>query len=143
MGRSLRTPGRRGAARWALWGCLFAAVFSPLRAEAHRLAPALLEIHELAPNRISVLWKTPLLRATGSALRPALPSHCEPPAAPRTSQTEVALIERWELRCREDGLVGSELAVEGLTGSGTDVLIHVSLLDGRRIRAMASARALR
>jgi hydrogenase/urease accessory protein HupE len=129
--------------RWTLWACLFALAFSPLRAEAHRLAPALLEIHELAPSRISVLWKTPLLRATGSSLHPALPSHCEPLGAPRTSQTEVALIQRWELRCRERGLVGSELAVEGLAGSGTDVLIQVTLHDGRQIRAVASARAPR
>jgi hydrogenase/urease accessory protein HupE len=125
---------------WLLSVCLFALALAPWRAEAHRLAPSLLEIRELAPGRISVLWKTPLLRAPGSSLRPALPSHCEPLGAARTSQTEVALIERWELRCEERGLVGSELAVEGLAGSGTDVLIRVSLRDGRQVRAVASAR---
>jgi hydrogenase/urease accessory protein HupE len=113
------------------------------RAEAHRLAPSLLEIRELSPERISVLWQTPLLRASGSALRPALPARCRPLGAPRIARTEVALSQRWELRCEEPGLVGSELAVEGLAGSGTDVLIQVSLLDGRRIRAVASARAPR
>jgi hydrogenase/urease accessory protein HupE len=121
--------------------CVLALAVSPSRADAHRLAPSLLEIRELAPKRISVLWQTPLLRASGSALRPALPAHCQPPGAGRISQTDVALIQRWELRCEEPGLVGSKLAVEGLAGSGTDVLIQVSLLDGRRIRAVASARA--
>lgn len=128
---------------WLLRVCLFVLAFSPLGAEAHRLAPSLLEVRELAPQRISVLWKTPLLRASGSFLRPALPAHCTPVADPRTGRSEVALIQRWELRCQPPGLVGSELSVEGLAGSGTDVLIQVNLLDGRQIRGVASARAPR
>jgi hydrogenase/urease accessory protein HupE len=120
--------------------CLFALAFSPLRAEAHRLAPSLLEIRELAPNRISVLWKSPLLRASGSNLRPTLPSHCKPLGDVRIFETDVAVIQQSELRCAENGLVGSEFAVEGLAGSGTDVLIQVSLLDGRQIRSVISAR---
>ncbi len=120
-----------------------ALVLSPWHAEAHRLAPSLLEIRELTPKQISVLWQTPLLQASGSALRPVLPSRCRPLGAPRIARTEVALRQHWELRCEEPGLVGSELAVEGLAGSGTDVLIQVSLLDGRRIRAVASARTPR
>ena len=115
----------------------------PLRAGAHALAPSLLEIRELTPERISVLWKTPLLRASGSALRPLLPSHCIPLEAGRASQTEAALIQRFELRCEERTLIGSELAVEGLAESGTDALIQVVLLDGRRIRAVLSARTPR
>jgi len=129
--------------RWLLPVCLFALAFAPLPAAAHRLAPSLLEVRELAPHRVSVLWKTPLLRASGSVLRPALPSHCKPLGSARTSRTDAALIQRWELRCQQRDLVGSELSVEGLSGSGTDVLIQVSLLDRRRIRAVASARAPR
>jgi len=74
---------------------------------------------------------------------PRLPSHCRPLGEARTWQTDIAVARRWELRCREHGLIGSELAVEGLAGSGTDVLIQVSLLDGRRIRAVVSARTPR
>jgi hydrogenase/urease accessory protein HupE len=55
----------------------------------------------------------------------------------------MALIQRWELSCQEGSLIGSELAVEGLAGSGSDVLIQLHLLDGRRIRAVASARTPR
>jgi hydrogenase/urease accessory protein HupE len=50
------------------------------------------------------------------------------------------LIERRELHCRERSLVGAVIGVEGIVGSGSDVLIQLHLLDGRRIRAMASAR---
>ena len=57
--------------------------------------------------------------------------------------TEAAVIQHWELLCEKGGLIGSEIAVAGLSGSGTDVLIQVSLLDGRQIRAVASARAPR
>ena len=120
--------------------CVFALAFFPLPVEGHRLAPSLLEIREIAPNRISLLWRTPVLRPSGSALRPALPSHCRPLGPARTAETDLALIERRELRCDEPSLVGSEIAVEGLAGSGSDVLIQLHLLDGRRIRAMASAR---
>ena len=129
--------------RWILPCCLFALVLSPLGAQAHRLAPSLLEVRELSPNRISVLWKNPLLRASGTVLRPILPSHCRPLSEARTSETAAALIQRWELSCQEGGLIGSELAVEGLAGSGSDVLIQLHLLDGRRIRAVASARTPR
>ena len=129
--------------RWILPVCLFVLAFSAPGAEAHRLAPSLLELRELAPNRISVLWKTPLLRPSGSALRPVLPSDCRPLGSARAWQTDVAVIQRWELRCEKRDLIGSELAVDGLAGSGTDVLIQVNLLDGRRIRAVASARTPR
>jgi hydrogenase/urease accessory protein HupE len=129
--------------RWILPVALLASLFAPGRAEAHRLAPSLLEIRELAPHRLSVLWKTPLLRASGSSLRPSLPADCEPLGEASISRTEVALIQRWEVTCEKRRLVGSELAVEGLAESGTDVLVQVSLLDGRSIRAVASARAPR
>jgi hydrogenase/urease accessory protein HupE len=126
--------------RRALPLCLLALILSPLRADAHRLAPSLLELRELGGDRIAALWKTPRLRSSGNELRPSLPDHCAPRGEEMIVQTEVALIRRWELSCAHQGLVGAELAFEGLSGSGTDVLIQVSLLDGRSLRAVASSR---
>jgi hydrogenase/urease accessory protein HupE len=121
--------------------CVLALALFPVSAAGHPLAPSLLELRELAPGRISVLWRTPVLRASGSALRPALPPCYRPLLPVQAVRTDLALIERQELRCGERSLVGSQIAVEGLAGSGTDVLIQVRLLDGRSIRAMASARS--
>jgi hydrogenase/urease accessory protein HupE len=122
---------------------LLALALCPLSAAGHPLAPSLLEIREIDADRLSVLWRTPLLQTSGSPLSPVLPAHCNPLGPPRAWESDSALVERWELRCPGRGLVGSELAVEGIAGSGSDVLIQLHLLDGRRIRAVASARSPR
>ncbi len=111
-------------------------LLAALPAGAHRLAPSLLELQEEGGGEIRVRWKTPLLRATGSDLRPQLPSHCAEQGSPRAERDVQSLSLEWRMRCGERGLVGSQIAVRGLSESATNALVSVSLADGRRIRAV-------
>jgi hypothetical protein len=103
---------------------------------AHRLAPSYLELREVAPGTFAVLWRTPALVARGARLEPVLP--CEPDGEPRAEAEPTALVLRSTLVC-PGGLVGRELRVAGLDGSGSDALVRVAFADGREVRAVLSA----
>ena len=53
------------------------------RAEAHPLAPALLELQEDASGEVAVLWKRSSLSVPGSRIEPVLPPDCAVLEAPR------------------------------------------------------------
>jgi hypothetical protein len=105
-------------------------------AEAHRLAPSYLELREAAPGVFAVLWRTPDVVARGARLAPVLP--CRVEGGGERAAEPGAVVVRSTLRC-PDGLVGEELRIEGLAGSGTDALVHVAFADGRELRAILSA----
>jgi hypothetical protein len=105
-------------------------------ASAHRLAPSYLELREEAPGVFAVLWRTPQLVARGTRLTPVLP--CETRGEPVASAEANALVLRSTLVCK-DGLVGRELAVDGLAGSGTDAVVRVAFADGREVRSVLGA----
>jgi len=104
-------------------------------ATAHRLAPSYLELREEAPDVFSVLWRTPQLVARGARLAPVLP--CETQGEAIAALEAAALVERSTLAC-PGGLVGRELRVEGLAGSGTDAIVRIAFADGREVRSVLS-----
>jgi hypothetical protein len=106
------------------------------RAEAHRLAPSYLELREAPDGRFAVTWRTPEVVARGTRLAPLLP--CEPAGEPTLEREPGAWVERSHVACT-GGLVGRELRVDGLAGSGTDAIVHVAFADGREVRAVLSA----
>jgi hydrogenase/urease accessory protein HupE len=110
-------------------------------AAAHPLAPALLELVETRPGRFDVVWKTPLQRPVGSDVRPEFPTHCAAagPGADTRDATSATL--RQTLDCGTRGLDGSRVAVRGLETSGTNALLRIALLDGRRFQAVLHAGA--
>jgi hypothetical protein len=105
-------------------------------AAAHRLAPSYLELLEATDGSFAVLWRTPRVVARGARLAPELP--CEAAGKPEASEEPGALVLRWSMRC-EGGLVGRELRVEGLSGSGSDALLRVAFADGRELQAVLTA----
>jgi hypothetical protein len=105
-------------------------------ASAHRLAPSYLELREEAEGAFAVLWRTPRVVARGARLAPVLP--CQKIGAPEASEEPAAFVLRWSARC-EAGLVGRELRVDGLAGSGTDALLRVAFADGRELQAVLTA----
>jgi len=106
-------------------------------AAAHRLAPSYLELREGPRGDFAVLWRTPVLVARGARLAPELP--CAASAEPRADPEAAALVLRWRIACPAGDLVGRELRVTGLEGSGSDALVEVALADGRELRAVLSA----
>jgi hydrogenase/urease accessory protein HupE len=109
-------------------------------AAAHQFAPALLELNELSAERIHVSWKQPAVRVQGSRLRPVLPPECEGIGRPAVVNEGTGLRATWEIRCPR-GLAGKTVGVEGIADSQADVLLRVSLRDGRKLRQVLKAQA--
>jgi hypothetical protein len=107
-------------------------------AAAHNLAPAYLELRELAHGAVAVRWKQSALMPRGARLEPALP--CRAASAPSAHIEGDGVVLEWRLACA-GSLVGLRVAVDGLPGSGTDALVHVALADGRALRAILTAHA--
>ena len=116
-----------------LWLLLTRAAF------AHPLAPALLELREQQPNEYRVLWRSSLARVSGSAPRPRLPVSCEFAGTIVSEDLDGARSERWPMRC-QNSLVDQELRVEGLEGSGINVIVRLVDLEGRVQQALLSDR---
>jgi hydrogenase/urease accessory protein HupE len=107
-------------------------------AHAHQFAPALLEIEELSAEEAAVKWKQPAVRVQGSQLRPVLPVECEGIGDPEVQKEGTGMRARWRIRC-PGGLTGKAVGVEGIAGSQADVLLRVTLRDGRRMRHVLKA----
>jgi HupE / UreJ protein len=107
-------------------------------AMAHQFAPALLEIEERSADEAAVRWKQPAVRVQGSQLRPVLPVECEGVGDPEVKQEGTGVRASWRMRC-PGGLTGKSVGVEGIAGSQADVLLRITLRDGRRIRHVLKA----
>ena len=105
---------------------------------AHRLAPVLWELRESPGGRVEMRWKATVVQPAGSALRPMLPAPCESVDSPVAARDSSSATLRWSAACGHRGLVGRTLRVEGLPGSGTDVVVRIELADGRRLQAVLS-----
>ncbi len=109
-------------------------------AAAHQFAPALLEIVEISAGRAEVDWKQPAVRVQGSQLRPVLPIECEGVGDPEVTKEGTGIRARWEIQCPQ-GLAGKSVGVEGIAGSQADVLLRITLADGRQLRHVLKADA--
>ena len=124
------SPGRRALAAAALLACATTAA-------GHEVRPAYLEITETsepAPQRVEILWKQPVIVDRAVRLVPRL-SNGWLDAAPAAQQVSLNhLIRVW----RPPGGAGTDLegvtiTIEGLERTITDVLVRVTLADGRRL----------
>lgn len=116
------------------------ALLLPMEAAlAHPLAPALLELQEVAPARYAVLWRTSVSRAGPAIVAPRLPAGCMAVSEPRPRiEDGEALVSRWLVQCAA-GLDGAVLAVDGLAGSGINVIARVVARDGAEAKALLGA----
>ncbi len=121
---------RLGACLLLAWTFLFLAV----SANAHPLAPALLELKEESGGQVEVLWKRSSMSVPGSRIEPVLPPDCPVLSKPRVEEQGVAVLLRWRIDCGEAGLVGRTLRIEGLGPARIDTLVRVELADGRKIQ---------
>jgi hydrogenase/urease accessory protein HupE len=106
-----------------------------LPAHAHPLAPALLELRELESSgtaaRYAVLWRTSVTRAQGTDVQPQLPSDCRALSTAQVSAEEnQSLVQRWQMQCGPQGLIGRTLGVAGLDRSRINVILRIETLDG-------------
>lgn len=113
---------------------LLAVITAAPGAEAHPLAPSLLELNQQADGKVDVRWKVPLLRVRGSSVRPEFPTTCRELDTPSGVEEGEAVILSWQLDCGVDGLVGQTVGIAGLGEGSNDALLRVSLPDGRVFR---------
>lgn len=107
-------------------------------AQAHPLAPALLELRETEPGSYAVQWRTSLVRALGRDVRPVMPAGCAVEGDIRTWDEAAARQQQWTLRCAD--LAGRSLRVDGLEGSGVNVILRVQPLVGVTQQALLGER---
>lgn len=100
-------------------------------ANAHPLAPALLQWQATEAGYYEVLWRSSVLRQRGTDLWPEWPAGCN--ASPLTAAPEVdheTLQQRWQVQC-VGPLQGRVLTVHGLQDAGISVVLRVQLGKGR------------
>jgi hypothetical protein len=101
--------------------------FGAARADVFR--PAYLELRQRAPDTYDVLWKVPAQGEMRLALNLRMPEGTITLQAPRAQFVDNAYVERSRIR-HPEGLEGRSIAIDGLSGSGTDVLVRVLRSDG-------------
>ncbi|MGH8454470.1 MAG: HupE/UreJ family protein [Nevskiales bacterium] len=100
-------------------------------AQAHPLAPALLDLHEISAARYAVLWRTSVARAQGVDVLPQLPADCHALTTAQVSAEEnQSLVQRWQIQCGPQGLTGRTLGVAGLDRSRVNVILRIETLAG-------------
>jgi len=121
---------------------VLAALLLPVGAAlAHPLAPGLLELEQVGPTRYAVLWRTPVVRAGAQTVAPRLPAACASVSPPVTQPGSAEVMTtRWLAECPE-GLGGQVLTVDGLAGSGINVIVRVVNRDGAELQALLGADA--
>ncbi len=113
---------------------LLVAVALAPSAQAHRFAPSLLKVDEIASLHYNVVWKTPTQATSAVPLRPLWPQTCEVTDASEPRAEGTGTVTSWQIQCEalgSDGLVGQTLGVTGLAENQGSAMVMVSLLDGR------------
>lgn len=111
-------------------------------ANAHRFAPSLLKINEIADQQYNMVWKTPAQGVSNIPLRPEWPESCEVKNVSEPQMEGTGKVSSWQLHCSglgEDGLVGETLGVSGLGANQASAMVMVNLLDGRQYQQVLNA----
>ncbi|MFK7978168.1 MAG: HupE/UreJ family protein [Halioglobus sp.] len=109
---------------------------------AHRFAPSLLKVTEVAAQQYNVVWKTPAQGVSNVPLVPQWPQGCEAKNISDPQLEGTGTVTSLQLHCSElgdDGLVGDTLGVDGLGSNQASAMVMVSLLDGRQYQQVLNA----
>ena len=97
-------------------------------AQAHEVRPGYLELREIGASAYDLLWKVPGRGDLRLGIYVRLPGNCRT-AQSAARSADGAYIERARVHC-EGGLVGRQIAIDGLEGTRTDVLARIERGDG-------------
>ena len=100
-----------------------------MEASAHRFAPSLLRLFEVGEGQYTVVWKTPAQTTSAIPLRPVFPDNCTVVDGDPGTLEGTGVVSSWRLQC-EGGLLGSEIAVSGLSENQASVLFSLETSDG-------------
>ena len=125
-----RTPRRPGARTIATaTACALIALWALPAAHGHEVRPGYLSLSEREDGRFDVLFKVPASVEARLALEARLPAACVEREPRRWEQVAGATIERFVADCGT-ALEGSDIEVDGLELTLTDVLLRVDWRDG-------------
>ena len=113
-----------------------------LSAQAHRFAPSLLKVTEIASGQYNLVWKTPAQATSSVPMRPLWPASCEVTQANAPQMEGTGKVTSLQLTCSdlgEDGLVGETLGIEGLGPNQASAMVMLALLDGRQYQQVLNA----
>jgi hydrogenase/urease accessory protein HupE len=98
-------------------------------AHADVFRPAYLELREAGQGRYDVMWKVPAQADARLAVEVVFPPGTTQLAPPQGLYSGGAYVERRQVS-RPDGLAGQTLAIDGIAGGVTDVIVRVERQDG-------------
>ncbi len=113
-----------------LAGLLLAALLPVSAAWAHEVRPAYLELKQTAPDRFTILWRTPVLSGMRLPAVLKLPDDVQNVREPMLQELTDSLVERRWIDAGPSGLAGKRIEFVGLQATITDVLVRVEWLDG-------------
>ena len=120
--------------------CLIA-LFAASAASAHEVRPALLQITQHSAHRYDVLWKQPVNGDVALHLVPRLSSGALDREPDVSTLTPSYALKLWRnLSDEQAPLDRQTLSVLGLERSITDVLVNVTLTDGRNVQQFLKPR---
>lgn len=96
---------------------------------AHELRPGFLEIRQVGAETYDVRFKVPALGDMRLGLYVQLPNECSDAQPVRTERAKGALLEQIVADC-SGGLAGRRIAIAGLSGTFTDVVVRVESSNG-------------
>ncbi len=97
--------------------------------EAHEVRPGYLAVRQTDAESFDVLWKVPAKGDLRLGLYARLPENCTALTPPSSYFRGGAFTERWSVTC-PGGLTGGTIAIDGLSGTMTDVLVRIERSDG-------------
>jgi len=98
-------------------------------AHADVFRPAYLELRETGGERYDVMWKVPAQGDARLAVEVVFPPGTVTVSPTRGAYGADAYVERWSVH-RPGGLAGQTVAIEGIAGGVTDVIVRVERSDG-------------
>ena len=99
-------------------------------AEAHESRPAYLEVRQTAPNRYSILWRTPVFSGQRLPVALRLPAGVRAVTEPVVQELGDSRVERWSVEADSGAFGGQRIEFPGLQATITDVLVRIQMLDG-------------
>jgi len=97
--------------------------------EAHEVRPGYLALRQTGAESFDVLWKVPARGQLRLSLDARLPENCRDQVPPSSRFGGGASTERRSVVC-PGGLTDGTIAIDGLTGTLTDVLVRIERADG-------------
>ena len=118
---------------------LQAVSFAP-EAQAHPLAPSLLELRERGDGLVDVKFKTPMLQSRGAAHSPRLPEACRPVGLASEAREGTGVVIDYVVDCGEMKLTGQTIGLDGLESGVANALVRVISHEGVVRQTLLSAR---